>query len=394
MSQYDYQAAVKAVIADNDKYAAQVTQVLDTYEEKISKIGKNLNQHDIQIRTLDSEFLELQQKGGAISDASSFNRSSPVSIARKFRDSDQIQDYISGRIKSAGLTIKSGDILPDIQMNTIVTADPTSPPQQLPNVVGGPEKRLGLRQMFQNIPATGGSFTYQKELVYTNSAEAQVGDAAEKAESGLTFEEKVQTISTYAHWLKVSKQVLSDAPQTVDFTARRLIHGLESKIENAILNGDGTSSKLSGLLDSGNFTAHSPAGGSDGLENLRAAKKALQAADFDCNLFILNPTDAEAIDVIQDSTGQYVYGDPRAADGTVIWGTPVFISTYLTAGQFVALDRFQAATVHQRADALITLSDSDDDNFTKNLSTMLCEARLGFAVHHAAGIISGDLNGA
>jgi len=309
-------------------------------------------------------------------------------------ESDEIQNYIAGRTKSAGLTLSAKALLPEIRNNTIVTADPTSPPQQLPGVVGGPEKKLGLRQMFMDIPATGGSFTYQKELVYTNSAEAQAGDAAEKAESGITFEEKVQSISTYAHWLKISKQVLADAPQTVDFTGRRLIHGLESKIENAIINGDGTSSKLSGLLDTGNFTAHSPAGGSDGLENLRAAKKTLQAADFDCNLFILNPTDAEAIDVIQDTTGQYVYRDPRSADGTIIWGVPVFISTYLTAGQFIALDRMQAATVHMREEALITLSDSDDDNFTKNLATMLCEARLGFAVHHPLGIVSGDLNGA
>ncbi len=78
----------------------------------------------------------------------------------------------------------------------------------------------------------------------------------------------------------------------------------------------------------------------------------------------------------------------------MIWGTPVFISTYMAAGSFVALDRMQAATIHMREDALITLSDSDDDNFTKNLSTMLCEARLGFAVHHPLGIVSGLLNGA
>ncbi len=32
-------------------------------------------------------------------------------------------------------------------------------------------------------------------------------------------------------------------------------------------------------------------------------------------------------------------------------------------GQFVALDTQQAATVHMREDALITLSESDDTNF-------------------------------
>ncbi len=360
-----------------------------------SKTQKNLNKNDIRLREHADRLLQLEQ-GGVPNHAppASAGPGPRISIAKKFRDSEEIQNFISGHTKAAGVTVRSQDLLPDISMNTIVTADPTSPPQQLPGVIGGPAKPLGLRQMFLNIPATGGSFTYQKELVFTNSAEAQAGDGAEKAESGMTFEEIVQAVSPYAHWLKISKQVLSDAPQTVDFTANRLINGLESKIEAAILNGDGTSSKLSGLLDTENFTAHSPGAGTDGLENLRSAKKTLQAADFDCNLFILNPTDAEAIDVIQDTTGQYVYGDPRAADGTMIWGVPVFISTHLTAGQFVALDRHQAATVHMREEALITLSNSDDDNFTKNLATMLCEARLGFAVHHATGVISGDLNGA
>ncbi len=54
-----------------------------------------------------------------------------------------------------------------------------------------------------------------------------------------------------AHWLKLSRQIMNDAPQTVNFTAARLINGLESKIDEQILNGDGTSSALSGLLDTG-----------------------------------------------------------------------------------------------------------------------------------------------
>lgn len=369
---------------------------LEKVLNQIEGLAKDANKfHDsvsVELREQADRLLAVEQRGGAHGVPIAANNG--FSISDKFRNSDQIQNFISGRTKSAGVTIKAGDILPQVQMNTIVTADPTSSPQQLPGVVGGPEKKLGLRQLFMSIPAAGGSFTYQKELIFTNAAEAQAGDAAEKAESGITFEEKVQQISTYAHWLKISKQVLADAPQTVDFTGRRLVYGLEAKIENAIINGDGTSSKLSGLLDTGNFTAHSPAASTDGLENLRSAKTALQSADFDCNLFILHPDDAEAIDLIKTTDGEYVYGDPRSADGAMIWGTPVYISTYMTQGNFIALDRFQVATVHMREDALITLSDSDDDNFTKNLSTMLCEARLGFAVHHPAGIISGGLNGA
>lgn len=382
---------VQKIVEQIDGIGSQISDFKANAEKEIKKVSGNMNKLEIQSREHADRLLQIEQGGAAsYASASTIHGSSRISVAQKFRQSDQIQDFIAGRTKSAGVNVNAREIL----NNTIVTADPTSPPQQLPGVVGGPAKPLGLRQYFTNIPATGGSFSYSKENVFTNAAAAQAGDGAEKAESGITFTEVVQAISTYAHWLKISKQVLSDAPQTVDFIAARLINGLESKIEDGILNGDGTSSALSGLLDTGNFTAHSPAGGSDGIENLRAAKADLQAADFNCNLFILNPADAEAIDLIQDTTGQFVYGSPRGADGTEIWGVPVFVSTHLTAGQFVALDTQQAATVHTREDALITLSNSDDDNFTKNLATMICEARLGFAVHHATGVISGALNGA
>ena len=51
--------------------------------------------------------------------------SGPFLFARKFSQDDTIQAYINGQIKSAGLNVRSQDILPDIQMNTIVTAVPS-----------------------------------------------------------------------------------------------------------------------------------------------------------------------------------------------------------------------------------------------------------------------------
>ena len=392
MSQ-EIQNAVRDVDASNNNAVREIEKIMNSASSNITKQGKNINDHDIRLREHADRILSIEQSGGG-SHYAPPQASNNKSISARFAESEEIQNYIAGRTKNAGLTVKSQVILPEIQNNTIITADPTSPPQQLSSVIGGPEKKLGLRQMFINIPATGGSFTYQKELAFTNNAEAQDGDGTLKAESGVTFEEKVQQISTYAHWLKISKQVLADAPQTVDFTGRRLFHGLESKVENAIINGDGTTSKLSGLLHTGNFTAFSPSAGTDGIQNLRSAKTALQNADFDCNLYILNPDDAEAMDLIQDTTGQYVFGDPKSSDAENIWNVPVYVSTYMASGSFIALDRLQAATIHTREDALITLSDSDGTDFTKNLSTMLCEARLGFAVHHPLGIVSGLLNGA
>jgi hypothetical protein len=55
------------------------------------------------------------------------------------------------------------------------------------------------------------------------------------------------------------------------------------------------------------------------------------------------------------------------------------------------MDNMQAASVFKRMEANVELSDSDGDNFTRNLITMRCETRVGVAVMLPAGIISGAL---
>ncbi len=371
---------------------ASVQQIISQITDLEKCLDTRFTAYDQKIRENSERLLEIEQ--GGIGSPPPIGNSGGFSISEKFRGSPEIQSFISGQSAKGGLVVRASEILPEISNNTIITSPANSPPQQLPGVIGLPAQKLGLRQLFTSIPATGGGFIYQKELLFTNNADAQAGDGAQKNESDITFEEITESVSTYAHWLKISKQVLADSPPLVDFTGRRLLNGLESKIDNAILNADGTNQTLSGLLNVGNFTAYSPPAGTDGIQNLRSAKTVLQNAEFDCNLYILNPNDAEAIDLIQDTTGQYVFGDPKSKDAEDIWNVPIYTTTHQAEGTFVALDRLQAATVHMREDALLTLSDSDGDNFTKNLATMLCEARLGFAVHHPNGVVSGLLNGA
>ncbi|MCP5010964.1 MAG: phage major capsid protein, partial [Aestuariibacter sp.] len=205
------------------------------------------------------------------------------------------------------------------------------------------------------------------------------------------FEEVTGTISTYAHWLKMSRQVMTDNAALVGFTQQRASYGLELKIEDALLNGDGTSGKMSGLLDTGNFTAFTPTALDTAVDSLRKAKLALEAANYQCGLFILNPTDVSAIELLKDTDEAYLVGKPIEGGLTSLWGVPVYATTAITAGTFVALDAAQAVSLHLREDTVIEFSDSDDDNFTKNLVTMRVEARLGFGVHLPLGVRAGDL---
>lgn len=69
-----------------------------------------------------------------------------------------------------------------------------------------------------------------------------------KPESAITFTDKDAKAVVIAHWLKVTTQMLSDAPALQSFIDNILRHGLNIKLERQILAGDGTNGNMLGLI--------------------------------------------------------------------------------------------------------------------------------------------------
>ena len=81
----------------------------------------------------------------------------------------------------------------------------------------------------------------------------------------------------------------------------------------------------------------------------------------------MNPTDSSAIELLKDGDNDYLVDKPIEGGLMSLWGVPVYSTTAVTAGTFVMLDTEQAVSLFVRQDAMVDVSDSDDDNFTKNL---------------------------
>jgi len=341
-------------------------------------------------REVADRLLAMEQSGGGGGYVPTATNKS-FSLMSEIKNSNAVQGFIDRQSKSAGLQVSSKSLLPTITNNTITSTPATNPAQRLPGIVGGAVQRSFLRQFFTSIPATGSSFQYTRELAFTNNAAAQNGEGVLKAESDITFEEVTETIPTFAHWLKLSRQVMADNPALVEFNSQRLRYGLELKIENDIINGDGTASTMNGLLKAGNFTAFTPTVGDTAVDSIRKGILALNNANFMAGLTIMNHDDVSAIELLKDVEDNYIVGKPVDGGLRTLWGVPLYSTKALAAGTFITLDTEQAVSLHLREDALLEFSNSDGTDFTKNLVTMLAETRLGFAVHLPAGVISGLL---
>ena len=116
------------------------------------------------------------------------------------------------------------------------------------------------------------------------------------------------------------------------------------------------------------------------------------AAGYPAEAILLNPVDFAAIEIDLMTT---VAGSARvnvdAAGVMRLFGIPVVQSVGVTADT-VAVGAFsQAYMIHNREGVIVEMSESDSDNFTKNLITIRAERRLALATEIPGAIRAGDL---
>jgi HK97 family phage major capsid protein len=198
-------------------------------------------------------------------------------------------------------------------------------------------------------------------------------------------------VRTVAHWIKLTKQVMDDAPMLASYVDTRMRYGVELRLDSQLLNGDGITPNISGMMAAGNHTAFTPTG-ADPIVSIRQAMTQVAQADYQATAVILNPADVEAIDLTKDSQGAYVAADPRSNIQATIWGLPIVSSNAMTAGQFLTAAFPVAYQQWNRQGTTVDLSDSDDTNFQSNLYTLRAELRAMLATYRPASAVGGALS--
>lgn len=300
--------------------------------------------------------------------------------------SDQYAAFAGGRSQKLRIEVK----------NTLVGADANVAPDRAPGIVSGAFVPLTLESFLPSVPTTSNAVEFTRENVFTNSA-AEAAEGAAKAESALTWTLVNMPVSTVAHWIKISRQLAADNTALAAYVNTRMVYGVNRRVETQLVAGDGIAPNISGILDSGNFTAHGYADAALGatLKKLVLIRKIMADswnAGYPADAILLNPTDWATIeiDLLTTAAGQALrsvddMGNPR------LFGVRVIQSVGMTADN-VAVGAFgQAYMLHNREGVVVEMSDSDSDNFTKNLVTIRAERRLALATERPAAVRAGDL---
>jgi hypothetical protein len=223
-------------------------------------------------------------------------------------------------------------------------------------------------------PTEAGSVIALRETFNNNAApQAAQGDA--KAVSNFALTPATLPVSTVAHYCKISRQSMDDLEGLGMYLSASLVWGLEAAIEDQILNGTGANGQLAGLY----------AGASNSTTNYSAISRIdayaycadeLANAGFFPSHIIVSPTDWLKTVTKKDNSARYIIDGVQSADGVpTLWGLRVIVSPKLAANVAMVAD-LGKVVIRSRQRATVQATESNSDDFTKNLLTIRAEERL------------------
>jgi HK97 family phage major capsid protein len=265
-------------------------------------------------------------------------------------------------------------------------------PQRLDGIDVKAKQRLFIRDLIAPGSTDAPAIFWVQQTGFTNAARV-VAENTAKPYSDIQFATKMTSVSTIAHMFKASKQILDDFKQlqsTVDLEMR---FGLKYAEEMEILFGDGTGVHLLGIVPQA--TAYSSTGiptGATPIDALRWAMLQSQLARIPATGHVLHFTDWAKIEMMKDTLGHYIIGNPQGTVDPRLWNLPVVpteISAFL--GKFLTGAFAQGAQLFDREDANVVISTENADDFEKNMISIRCEERAALAVYRPEAFIYGSL---
>jgi HK97 family phage major capsid protein len=348
------------------------------------------------------------------------------SIGQQFAESDAVKRYIgNGRSEAfearsfyAKHQVQHRDGMGPEQVKALIQtgnlpADYIAP-TMVPGFFRGDDLQGTLRDVLINGTTNSDAILFFRELAFTNNAagvpqathtsaasETPV-NASVKPESAITFEQATAPVVTIAHWIPITRQTLQDAAQMQTYVEQRLLDGLRLEESDQLLNGNGTND-LTGLLNTANIqdldqTYFSGAAVNDaGQDNenynriLRAKTLIRTVGRARANFVVINPADLEDFLTYTTASDHNYYGaGPFSGNGvTNLWGLRVVEDENLDEGAVLVGDGRMAA-VWDRMQAQIFI-DTIDDQFIRNMLTILAEERLALTVFRPQAFALVDL---
>ena len=355
------------------EHADAVTQFKQATENKLNVLSAQIT--DIELKNA--------RKGSKRSAATMAN-----TLIESFTKSAQLQSMREGANTTGRVTLQNGSVemLRKADIVNSGTGEFAVPAQRANGLYGDARRPLSLLDVLPSLEVTSGTFEFMQLSNYQNSAAVQTTEGSVKAEANIQSVPVQAQISTIAHWVRASTQVLQDAPALERQLGDLLAYGVQAKLENEIINGTGGQGRILGLVPQA--TPYIPTPALSAADRIGEAATALSAAGWQPGLVVMNPVDWFAIaSERSEGDGQYVLGSPRDPSPPSVWGYRIITNPSLARGTALVLDPAQVAVL-DRMEPTVMASREAGDAFVTNTCILLAELRAGLAVFATGAVVS------
>lgn len=365
-------------LAEAAKGVTMSTEQKDKADETITKMN-TLNE---QLATLEQEVLE-GTKG---------EKDKPKSMGEMFIGDEKVKSFLAQANPRGRVDLQTKATLTSLTTDAAGSVGDAINQTRLPGILPLPQRRMTVRDLLSQGQMDGSVLEYVKETGFTNNA-GMVAEAEAKPQSDIKLDLVSTSAKVIAHYMKASRQVLSDVAQLRSIIDNRLLYGLAYKEETQLLSGDNTGQNLYGIIPQATaYWAPVALADLNILDVLRLAMLQAALAEYPATGHVMHPTDWAGIETLKDTQGRYIIGNPQGTTTPTLWALPVVATQAMTVRKFLTGAFKLGAQVFDRWTARVEVATENEDDFIKNLVTVLAEERVALAVYRPEAFIYGDFD--
>ena len=362
---------VKAAVEKGEKTAEDLNEAITAVKD-IQKQMDAASEAEILMKQLSGGEKEKDAKGDA-------SKEEPRTLG----------EFVAAKVKESGIDAK-------VKFNFAAPAFKAAAPMVIPssvkpaitnydtNVVGT-RRPLMIADLFSTERISGNALTF---FVESSTIEGSPSTTTEGQKKPMvSFGDptaKTVSLSKIASHMKESDELVEDAPWLADAINNRGIYLHQLEVEDFLVSELGATSGI------GTGSSLTP----DGIFN--AMMTVQTNSGFAADAIVINPSDYANIRLRKDSNGQYYgggfmnapYGNGEVIEMPAIWGLRTVVSSAVTAGTaYVGAFKAGGSIVRKSNGVVVDIANMNEDDFVKNLITILIEERLALAVRHPAAFV-------
>lgn len=372
-----------------------LVEKLDAAKENLKSLTENTETKAEELNDAIKSVEEIQAQISAADDAQKLIKSleapaeAPADMEEKKVEYTNLGEYVAAQVKENGIS-------PKVKFNYTAPAFKAAAPMVIPSGVKpaiteydknvyGARRQLLVADLFSTERISGNALTFFVESATVEGGPATTTEGQKKPMMSFGDPTAVTvSLAKIASHMKESDEMIEDAAWLADAINNRGIYQHQLAVENYLV------SALSGTSGIGTGNLLTP----DGIFN--ALMTVMNNSGFAADAIVINPTDYANLRLRKDQNGQYLaggfafggYGNGAVELQPSIWGVPTVVTPAVSVGTcFVGAFKAGASVVRKSNGVVVDIANQNEDDFVKNLVTILIEERLALAVRRPAAFV-------